>query len=147
MSSTHILDLIVKIVHHVQHGKAISDFDMAEVNTDHRYNTSEISAAYSWVLQHGPELKRRKKGQVPRVLHIAERMVFSKEAWGWILELQSLGLIDHNGIERIIERIMMQYHGKVTLSMVKEIVVPFLLDNDRLSENSSTGLKGNESIN
>ena len=147
MSSTHILDLIVKIVHHVQLGKSLNDFDPNEVNNGHRYNTAELSAAYSWVLQHGPELNLRRKRSVPRVLHIAERMVFSKEAWGWILELQSLGLIDHHGIERIIERIMMQYHGKVTLSMVKEIVVPFLLDNDRLNENSSTGLKGNESIN
>ncbi len=147
MSSSHILDLIVRIVHHVQLGKSLNDFDPADMNNGHRYNTSELSAAYSWVLQHGAELKARRQRQVPRVLHIAERMVFSKEAWGWILELQSLGLIDHNGIERIIERIMMQYHGKVTLNMVKEIVEPFLLESDRQNENASTVLKGNESIN
>ncbi len=146
MNSSLILDLIVKLVHHVQLGKSLNDFDPTDMNNGHRYNSSELSAAYSWVLQYGPELSQRRKRQVPRVLHIAERMVFSKEAWGWILELQSLGLIDHNGIERIIERIMMQYHGKVTLSMVKEIVGPFLLDHDRLNE-STTGLKGNESIN
>jgi len=146
MNSSYILDLIVKLVHHVQLGKSLNDFDPTEMNNGHRYNSAELSAAYSWVLQYGPELSQRRKRQVPRVLHIAERMVFSKEAWGWILELQSLGLIDHNGIERIIERIMMQYHGKVTLSMVKEIVGPFLLDHDRLNE-STTGLKGNESIN
>lgn len=147
MRSTHILDLIVKIVHHVQNGKALNEFDASELNTGHRYNTAELSAAYSWVLQHGPELQQRRKKNVPRVLHIAERMVFSKEAWGWILELQSLGLIDHHGIERIIERIMMQFHGKITLNMVKEIVVPFLLDNERNSQPGSTGLTGNESIN
>jgi hypothetical protein len=146
MNSTHILDLIVKLVHHVQHGKSLNDFDPAEMNNGHRYSSSELSAAYSWVLLHGPELSLRRKRQVPRVLHIAERMVFSKEAWGWMLELQSLGLIDHSGIERIIERIMMQFHGKVTLSMVKEIVEPFLLDSDRHND-STTGLKGNESIN
>jgi len=146
MNSSHILDLIVKLVHHVQLGKSLNDFDPTDMNNGHRYSSSELSAAYSWVLQYAPELSQRRKRQVPRVLHIAERMVFSKEAWGWILELQSLGLIDHNGIERIIERIMMQYHGKVTLSMVKEIVGPFLLDYDRNNE-STTGLKGNESIN
>jgi hypothetical protein len=146
MSSSHILDLIVKLVHHVQLGKSLNDFDPSVMNNGHRYNTSELSAAYSWVLLHGPELSLRRKRQVPRVLHIAERMVFSKEAWGWLLELQSLGLIDHSGIERIIERIMMQFHGKVTLNMVKEIVEPFLLENDRMSENT-TGLKGTESIN
>lgn len=146
MNNSHILDLIVKLVHHVHLGNSLNDFDTSEVNTGHKYTTSELSAAYSWVLQHGSELSVRRKRQIPRVLHIAERMVFSKEAWGWLLELQSLGLIDHIGIERIIERIMMQFHGKVTLSMVKEIVGPFLLENDRMSENT-TGLKGNESIN
>lgn len=146
MNNTHILDLIVKLVHHVHLGNSVSDFDTSEVNTGHKYTVSELSAAYSWVLQHGSELSMRRKRQIPRVLHIAERMVFSKEAWGWLLELQSLGLIDHTGIERIIERIMMQFHGKVTLSMVKEIVGPFLLENDRMSHNT-TGLKGNESIN
>lgn len=146
MHNSHILDLIVKLVHHVHLGNSVSDFDTSEVNTGHKYTVSELSAAYSWVLQHGSELSMRRKRQIPRVLHIAERMVFSKEAWGWLLELQSLGLIDHIGTERIIERIMMQFHGKVTLSMVKEIVGPFLLENDRMSDNT-TGLKGNESIN
>ena len=146
MLNTHLLDLIVKLLHHIQLGKSLNDIDPAELNTSHNYNHSELSAAYSWVLQHGPELKLRRQQQVPRILHLAERMVLSKEAWGWILELQSLGLIDHFGVERIIERTMMQYHGRVTLSMVKEIVVPFLLESDRIQQ-SSPGLKGTELIN
>lgn len=147
MSSTHILDLIVKLVHHIQLGNSLSEFDAASVSDDHRYNEAEVSAAYSWVLQRASELKSIQKSQPPRVLHIAEKMVLGKEAWGWLLELQNLGLIDHQGIERIIERIMIQYQGKVTLPMIKEIVGPYLLESDRLGGSKYPGLKGNESIN
>jgi uncharacterized protein Smg (DUF494 family) len=147
MSNTHILDLIVKLVHHIQLGNSLSEFDAASVSDDHRYNEAEVSAAYSWVLQRTSELKAIQKSQPPRVLHIAEKMVLGKEAWGWLLELQNLGLVDHQGIERIIERIMIQYQGKVTLPMIKEIVGPYLLESDRLGGSKYPGLKGNESIN
>lgn len=123
----------------------IQDFEL-EKNAGSKYNISELSAAYSWVIQRADQFTQHKPKQPPRVLHIAEKMVLGKEAWGWLLELQSIGLIDHQGIERIIERIMVQYQGKATLSMIKEIAGPLLLENEHISE-IMPGLKGNESVN
>ncbi len=146
-SNPHILDLIVRLVHHLQSGVPLNDFEPSKMPGSHRYNAAELSAAYSWVIQRADRLTAGRKPQPPRVLHIAEKMVLTKEAWGWLLELQNLGLIDHQGIERVIERIMIQYQGKATLPMIKEIVGPLLLDSDRLNDAAVPGLKGNESVN
>lgn len=147
MNNPHILDLIVRLVHHLQSGVPLKDFEPNKTPGNHRYNTAELSAAYSWVLQRADKFTSGRKPQPPRVLHIAEKMVLTKEAWGWLLELQNIGLIDHQGIERVIERIMIQYQGKVTLPMIKEIVGPLLFDSDRVSEGFAPGLQGNESVN
>jgi len=142
-----IFDLIIEMVEHLRKGHDLKDFDFSTSETWHEFSLPEQSAAYSWVLERQDYLKRKTKSYPPRVLHIAERMILSKEAWAWFLKLENLCIIDQSGIEKIIELLMMNYDTDMSLKNFKELVVPMLLDTDDSGKNLFPRLKGNESVN
>lgn len=142
-----IFDLIIEMVEHIRKGLDLKDFDVSLSETWHEFTISEQSVAYSWVLERMDYLISKVRSHPPRVLHIAERMILSKEAWAWFLKLENLCIVDQSGIEKIIELLMMNYDTDISLKYFKQLVVPMLLESDSSGNIISPRLKGTESVN
>jgi len=98
------------------------------------YTTSEINAAFNWVFA-------RLDGQEPadtlysasaatdsfRVLHPAERAVVRPDAFGLLLEMQTLSMLSMEDMERMIERAM-AFGGPLTADDVMIIVHSYLFE-------------------
>lgn len=150
---TNVIDLIVYLVNRMKAGDSLGDINLESLKT---YNRAEISAAYSWVIQkrESGELesiirhdKRSGKSFPPRILHFAERMVISPGAYGFLLELLNLGLIDYAMLEKIIEAVMLNATERVSLDKIKETVSGIIFSVDDKTRSNRHFLKGNESIN
>lgn len=142
-----IFDLIIEMVEHIRKGLDLKDFDVSLSETWHEFTISEQSVAYSWVLERMDYLISKVRSHPPRVLHIAERMILSKEAWAWFLKLENLCIVDQSGIEKIIELLMMNYDTDISLKYFKQLVVPMLLESDSSGNIIFPRLKGTESVN
>jgi uncharacterized protein Smg (DUF494 family) len=103
----NVIDIILTIVRRLQTGDSLEEISN---ETFSGYDKSEISAAYSWVVQKHkagdlPEsTAAQKKSQSHRVLHMAEKMMITPEAHGYMLELINSGLVDHLQMERVIQK-------------------------------------------
>lgn len=84
-------------------------------------HTLDMKAFQGW--------KRRDRSTTPalRILIPEELSFFSKEAYGYLIQLQVLGLIDALKVEQIIERCFLMGMGKVGIDDVKTVVSQFLL--------------------
>jgi uncharacterized protein Smg (DUF494 family) len=148
-----IIEIIVFVIGELNRNKDISDIDVKKLK-DLGYTTSEISTAFSWLVdrvEFSEELFREEAETGPksfRVLHEAEEELFSKDAWGELIQLQRLGVIDNQTIEIIIERAMMSGNKVVSSKLLNNILANVLFSP---IENSTRGnrimLKGNDTIN
>lgn len=150
----NVIDIIIHLIRNIEVGKRLN-----EVNVDQLkgYDRSEISAAYSWIMQKKESgeldsiLNRHKKGEQAknphRVLHIAERMMITPEAYGYLLELMNYGLLDYLAMERIIESVMLQSTERISLEKMKTVVANIFFEKESSTLQPSFLLKGNESIN
>ncbi|MFQ5648561.1 MAG: DUF494 family protein [bacterium] len=105
------------------------------------YSESEISNAFTWLLDklnyeseeivqnQGPALKHSF-----RHLHEIERSVISTEAYGYIIQLTELGIIDELDVEQILERAMIMGTPQVIVEDIKSIVAAMLFTSDSMLE-------------
>ena len=147
----NVVDLIIYLVKRVHIGAKLKDIKLDKLRG---YNHSEISAAYSWLIQkhESGELvgdqAEVKNLPAPRVLHPNERSRISAEAYGYILELYYLGILDARRMERLIEYAMLRVDIEITdVADVKEWVAGMIFDSEYLGSDRSLFLKGNETIN
>lgn len=104
------------------------------------YTENEISSAFSWLLErmqseseelvksHGPITKYSF-----RHLHEIERSIISTEAYGYIVQLKELGIIDQVEVEQIIERAMM-LGSQVSVEDIKSIVANMLFNPEKFND-------------
>lgn len=148
---TNVIEILMTIMSHLQAGGQLGDFRQDDLKS---YNKSEVSAAYSWLYGRFPELL--KSGTLSptssgdpshRVLHLAEKVLIGKEAYGYLLRLVYSGLIDISTMEKVIERVMLQFHERLTLDKLKEVVAQLIFDTESGKTNpTSPFLTGNEKI-
>lgn len=145
---TTVIDLILHMLRMMRLGHNLKDLQTDLLGN---YNNSEVSAAYSWVLQKMQDGTITTKGfpanRSMRVLHIAERMVISPEAYGYLLELYNMGIISPLQMENIIEQTMINNFERITLERMKEIVGRQVFAPETKRSSGKTYLSGNESIN
>lgn len=147
----NVVDIIIFLMRKIRLGQSLKDLSGDDLR---KYNKAEVSAAYSWLMQkYGAstdDLESKViplQGQpAPRILHYAERMMLSKEAYGYLLELYNLGLIDALTLEQIIEQAMLRSLERISLEKIKEFAVRHLFGNAQ-NFTSSVYLTGNETIN
>ncbi len=130
-----IVEIIVYLIHEMQTDKRLGEIDL-RVLSDRGYTQNEISTAFSWlfdkihlgdnILSEG----NRRLAHSHRVLHDSERAVISPEAYGYLLELRELGLLDDMDIEVTIDRIMMAGFGSVSITEMKSVVASVIFDYD-----------------
>ncbi len=95
-------------------GELRNDIPLGEIDlsvlTNSGYTPTEISTAFSWLYEKidlGENLVKEISKSSPhshRVLHDAERMVFTPEAHGYLIQLRELGLISEEDIETVIDQ-------------------------------------------
>ncbi len=147
----NVIDLIIYLVKRIHIGAKLKDIKLDKLRG---YNHSEISAAYSWLIQKHEsgelvgEQAEMKNLPAPRVLHPNERARISSDAYGYILELYYIGILDPRRMERLIEYAMLRIDNEVTdVADVKEWVAGMIFDSEYLGSDRSLFLKGNETIN
>lgn len=130
-----IVEIIVYLIHEMHADKRLGEIDL-RVLSDKGYTQNEISTAFSWLFDKihlGDNILpagRRRSQHSHRVLHDAERNVITAEAYGYLLEMRELGLLDDMEIELIIDRIMMAGFGSVTILEMKSVVASVMFDYD-----------------
>lgn len=147
----NIVDLIIYMVKRMHIGARLKDLKLESIRG---YNKSEISAAYSWLVhkQESGELNSPEAGlsyiPSPRSLFPSERSVISPEAYGYILELYYLGILNAGRFENVIEYAIMNTEGdKVEVQDIKEWIANIIFENEFSGRDQSLFLKGNETIN
>ena len=158
----NIVDLIVYFARKIRLGESLNELKDDSIS---KFNKSEISAAYSWIIQQYPRLNSRIDPKVEqytlnnmsytpddilpghRVLHYAERILITPEAYGYLLELVEIGIIDQKLMESIIERVMFHTTDRITIDSVKTMVQENLFENQKSSKVNNSFLRGNESVN
>jgi uncharacterized protein Smg (DUF494 family) len=143
----NLVDLIVLMARKVRLGESLNEI---KDDTLSKYNKSEISAAYSWIIQKYPGNTTSSKSEADnyhRVLHYAERMLISPEAHGYLLELVTIGILDQSSMEGIIEKVMFHSTESIGLEKIKSMVQEHLFENLNSEKIRSSFLRGNESVN
>jgi Smg protein len=100
------------------------------------YNAQEINTAFMWLYHTVDEsffeegrivLRDRSRGTV-RVLNDFERTLITPEAYGYMLQLSQLGLLDNLQVEEVIDRAMYSCGEMVELNDVKRVVPSIILE-------------------
>ena len=103
-----IVEIIVFVIAELRQNKDINDIDIIELQR-RGYTSAEISTAFSWLVDR-MELSEKiftsenYSHHSFRILHDAEKELFTPEAWGELIHLNSLGVIKNEHIEMLIER-------------------------------------------
>lgn len=100
------------------------------------FTAGEISDALAWLyyavderlLTHGRIAARSTSRKSLRVLSEFERSVISPEAYGYILQLTQLGLLDDLQVEDLIERAIGMCSETVEVSDIKQVLPTILLE-------------------
>lgn len=98
------------------------------------YSKLEISYALSLLLDKNPKIfkkKLRKNDETNflRILQKEEKNLFTKEAFHDVMWLRTLGIIDEDELNDIIERASIYFFDKVTREDLRQMVA-YILDQD-----------------
>lgn len=130
-----IIEIIVYVINEMRHNKRLGEIDLRTL-ADRGYSQTEISTAFSWLfdkINFGENIFVEEQPNSPRshrFLHEVEKMVISAEAYGYLIQLREIGLIDEADIETVIDRIMASGFAKVTLEEMKSVVATVMFDFD-----------------
>ncbi len=117
------------------------------------YTESEISSDFTWLLDRlktdSEEVVEQKNPSLKssfRHLHEIERSIIAVEAYGYIIQLKELGIIDESDVEQILERAMMMGASEITMGDIKSIVASMLLNYNALTDGSCFLFEENPTI-
>jgi uncharacterized protein Smg (DUF494 family) len=146
-----VVEILIYLMSEIQDNKRLSEIDLVRLR-DRGYTQAEISAAFSW-LHDNSHLKDNivhrasvHRSSSRRVLHEAEKFVFSVESQGYLIQLRELGLLNDMDLENVIERAMASGYDKLSLGELREIVSAVLFTRGAGGANPSIPNNG-ESIN
>jgi uncharacterized protein Smg (DUF494 family) len=140
-----IVEILVYLMSQFQQNrKRIPLRNLSKHLIEQGYTESEINSALSWLFdkvktENEETISEDKKisENSHRVLNDAEKMVISTKAYGYLLQLRNLRLIDDFGLEQIIDRAMMLGIDTVGEEDIKSIAaaVIFSVDNTNIKTN------------
>ncbi|TDI84908.1 MAG: DUF494 family protein [Caldithrix sp.] len=126
-----VVEILIYIMSEIRRNRSVSkklDF-LSENLIKKGYSESEITSAFTWLLDRlnseTEELIERRGAALKnsrRHLHEIERSVISVEAYGYIIQLRELGIVNDVDVEQILERALMLGTGRVRVEDVKGIV-------------------------
>ena len=147
-----IVEIIVYLMGELRNNIPLGEIDLS-VLTNNGYTPTEISTAFSWLYEKftlGENLAKDVSKSSPhshRVMHEAERSVFTNEAQGYLIQLRELGLIQDSEIETVIDRVMLADYASAGIQETKSIVASILLEGDsQRTSGSRMMFNGKDSI-
>jgi uncharacterized protein Smg (DUF494 family) len=147
-----IIEIIVFVMSELRLNKEINDIDITELRS-RGYTSSEISAAISWLID---QLEFSEQfiasGMMNphtsfRVMHEAERELFSQQALGEIIQFSSLGLLNNEHIELLIEKATMLGMPELDVSQIRSFIANNVFNVQYNNIGSRFLLQGNDTIN
>ncbi|MCB0711152.1 MAG: DUF494 family protein [Ignavibacteriae bacterium] len=123
-----IIEIILYLITRLQENQDIKQSDLLQLS-DGGYSDAEIGAAFSWIA-------RKDSGKTPeklhrtgfRVLHQAEKHLFTLEAWGYLMQLVTLSVISPIELEEIIDQGTMVAAEKLSLHDVRRMTANIMMD-------------------
>ncbi len=149
-----IIEIIVYLLSELREKNDMSEIDLSRLK-QLGYSNSEISAAFSWIVDRVEFSDELFKGEdlIPsnvsfRVIQESEQDLFTTEAWGEMIQLQMLGLINNDQIEIMIEKAMVSGGQDIDKGAIRQFVANHLRNPDEKSKfGSRFMLDGSETIN
>lgn len=136
-----IIEIIVYLLSELKNNKQLAEVDMDNL-ANLGYTQNEINTAFSWVyskIYAGEKIfldpKLDTKSQ--RFLHDTEQNIVSAEAYGYLVQLKELGLINNMDIDLIIDKIMVSSYNTVSKEEMKSIIASYLLDLEDMHDTNS----------
>ena len=139
---TRVIEVIIQLMKNLsEYRYNLNDINSVTKNLSTLgYTNEEITAALVWLLkrldsqtdtldtlhQYIPQ----ERTETYRILHEVEQMVITPEAYGYIIQLRELGLLDDDQTERIIERAMGYNNQQVTVEDMKLVIASVFFDPD-----------------
>jgi Smg protein len=130
------IEILIQLLGHIRD----NSFDMESLNeftenlVDRGYNEREVSEAIGWLFDRFNLLAAQSSDAAEpsvnsvRVLHDFERMKIPPEAYGYLLKLRSLGIIDGSRMEKVIDYFMVVGFEGITERDIDDIVATILFE-------------------
>jgi len=115
-----MLDLLTFIAENMGKGEGIER--IREVILEKGYTEKEMNLALNYLLLTSGAQREKGGWHKTRVLHPIESAFISPEAYGYLLKLRALGIVNGIQLERIIEEVLMDTERIVTLDELKKVV-------------------------
>ncbi|MDP8208286.1 MAG: DUF494 family protein [Candidatus Electryonea clarkiae] len=141
-----VVGLLMHLLKEIRENRLLID-DVEDISTDlinQGYSQSEINAAFTWVYERldGIEpadtlYKADTSTASFRVLHPAEHSVIGPTAYGMLVEMNAIGMLKLDDMERIIERAM-AFGGPLGTDELQMMVHSFLFEEGGYSGFSGT---------
>jgi uncharacterized protein Smg (DUF494 family) len=123
------------------------------------YTENEINTAFSWLAERlraqstaiSSDEGMEEAASGHRMLHDVERLILTPKAYGYLIQLKELGLIDAFQMEAIIERAMLMGSKNVTEEDIKALASSVLFESEGMAAPTGGytmfGPEGEHSIN
>ncbi len=147
-----IVEIITYVLSELKQNKKISEIDLNELESK-GYSNSEISTAFSWLVDRVEFSNKITTLEIEsdnsfRILHDAEKELFTDQAWGELIQMQSIGILNSQQIELIIERALLSGIFKIDSFFLKNMIASFIFNaTNSLMPGSRVLLSGNDTIN
>lgn len=138
-----VVEILIYIMSEIRADQQVSgDLDLLSKDLIQQgYTESEISSAFTWLLSRlrsdSEELVEQQSPSFKsslRHLHEIERSVISVEAYGYLLQLKELGIIQEPDVEQVLERAMMMGASHIAVHDIKSIVASMLLNSESVTD-------------
>ena len=139
-----VIEIIAYIVNELSTDHTLEDsgkFDvLSQKLADNGYTESEINFAFSWILEKA-KFDSTNETEVPlirshRILHDFEKLAISPGAYGYLIQLHELELIDDMEMEQIIEKALLSDSSPVSVNEMKDIVANLIFKPNDIMEGS-----------
>ncbi len=125
-----IIEIILYLVNQVQHDTPIEFVDVNRLSAD-GYTDAEIGAACCWLVDHAVFSSPDRSGEDRhgfRILHESERLLFQPEAYGYMLQLREIGLMNETQFETILNRAQVTGLRALSIADVKALIGTLLAE-------------------
>ncbi|WP_456441597.1 DUF494 family protein [Caldithrix abyssi] len=100
------------------------------------YSNVEINFALNWIFNHLTDKKPTQEeefeysSRANRVLHDLEKIIFTPEAYGYLLQMRQLGLLNDTEFEEVVDEAIMGASPTVSVDDIKRIAAMVVFGND-----------------
>ena len=151
MGFERIIELIVLLMMELQNASELGKKEL-EKFAMLGYTSSEINSAYGWIFSRlGKDKKVFSKIENTvkshRFLDRVEEKAISSEAFGYLVQLRELGIVNDFDVEMLIENIMHSGYGCINADEMKQFISSYLIEQDDVQSNKRITINIKDTVN